>query len=309
MQREAELRGQDLVSFLRISMGDPSLRQQMGAAFELVAMGMLMAGGSFNVREPYQFGASATSKIVNFLPSQQSSPLQLEPSVRCDFPDMSFVKARSISWSSNNAMRSSIEFLVPDSPQFQALDAFMLPNFLFQMTISKERELDMVLLESLLNDLPAQSEYNLYYVVPSDVFGRFKWTETNASKWKQPWANSRISRLRVLVLEIDMNASRPISDNWDQSAALDNLFGDSSGSDKCDDDRAIDHGGDASASAPTSALPRRQSQTGLVMMIGSSSRISPGRITPAPRALPKRMLLRCTVAVASKSGRVPITRI
>lgn len=294
MQREAELRGQDLVSFLRISMSNPSLRMRMGAAFELVAMGRLMAGGIFNVREPFRF---ATAKIVNSLPPQQSLSLQLDSSVHCDFPDMSFVKARSISWSSNNALQSSVEFLVPDSPQFQALDAFILPNLLFQMTISEEQELDMVQMESLLADLPAQSEYKLYYVVPSDVFSRFEWTKTNASKLKQPWASYRISRLRVLVLEMDMNASGPIFNGWELSAAPDYLLSDSGSG---DDDRATDRVGVA-----TSSLPPRQHQMGRMMMIGSSSRISAGRITPAFRALPKRMLSLSTVAIASRSVCVP----
>ena len=44
-------------------------------------------------------------------------------------------------------LQSSAEFLVLDSPQFQALDALKLPNHLFQIGI-------MVQIESLLANLP-----------------------------------------------------------------------------------------------------------------------------------------------------------
>ena len=68
---------------------------------------------------------------------------------------------------------SDAHYCKPVYPNFPAVDALMLPGNLFQMTVSKTHSVKHAALKRVLEQLPDVSPYNLYFVVPEDIYPSF----------------------------------------------------------------------------------------------------------------------------------------
>ena len=69
--------------------------------------------------------------------------------------------------------------IVPDKQNFGAVDLFVTPNSIFQVTVSEYHPIKQVELTKVITNMPVyisdqNAKIQLYFVVPDDIYDKFK---------------------------------------------------------------------------------------------------------------------------------------
>ena len=69
--------------------------------------------------------------------------------------------------------------IVPDRQNFGAVDLFVTPNYIFQVTVSEYHPIKQVELTKVITNMPVyisdqNAKIQLYFVVPDDIYDKFK---------------------------------------------------------------------------------------------------------------------------------------
>ena len=139
-----------LVSFLRYAVSDPTIAGFRGMVFEAYAHRALRAGGTFQVRRLTAADGDETSTIELKLDSE----LRLLKTVN----DLGACPAGA--------------YCQALAQNFPVVDAAVLPSQLFQMTVSPKHGVSRAGLRRVLGLLPAAPRYDLFFVVPDELFDR-----------------------------------------------------------------------------------------------------------------------------------------
>jgi hypothetical protein len=106
------------------------------------------------------------------------------------------LRVKSLQWKPGNPPH----LLVPNRCFFPAVAAMLLPSTLFKTTTNSEEHLDCSRVSGILDALPPQDTYHLFYVVPLARLHEFEYEVVEAHGVS---ADSRLHHLRVSVLGMD----------------------------------------------------------------------------------------------------------
>ena len=152
MNRFLEQQASEVQDFLISSVSSSNLGTVRGDMFEGYSHRVLRNGGDFRVR--CLDGPDAGTESVLHM-------------ARC-------VGVHSIREPADLALCPSDEhYCRPAIPNFPAVDALKLPGNLFQMTVSATHSIKHTALKRVLEQLPDVPRYDLYFVVPEDVYPSF----------------------------------------------------------------------------------------------------------------------------------------
>lgn len=138
----------DTLKFLERAKQHKELATLRGHMFEAFAHKELRKGGTFTVKN---------------LETNVESNMVLQ---KCD--NKEFHDPSKIVWAKGGV------YWTPEYPAFCSADAIYTPNYLFQMTVSSSHQIQASGIEKIFDAIPHTTEtLKLYFVVPSDVFGKF----------------------------------------------------------------------------------------------------------------------------------------
>jgi hypothetical protein len=140
---------QAITDFLVGSASSPQLAGVRGDLFEAFAHRVLSGGGAFPVRS-LDDGAESTLQLSS---CAGTHPVR-SPSDLAQCP-------------------SSLHYCQPTVRNFPAVDSAILPRSLFQMTVSPSHPVKHAALTRVLDSMPDARCYDLYFVVPDDVYPQF----------------------------------------------------------------------------------------------------------------------------------------
>ena len=170
---------QAMTDFLITSSSSPRLAGVRGELFESYAHRIISSGGSFMVRR-LDDGIEKTRKLKRC----SGTHFVRSPSDLQDCP-------------------TRLHYCQPVVRNFPAVDAVMLPGSLFQMTVSLTHPVKYAALKVVLDSMPDCSDYDLYFVVPDDVFPAFSSQSVIGSE-DETAVDARFRRLRQWALCIKL---------------------------------------------------------------------------------------------------------
>jgi hypothetical protein len=149
------LQARGMMTFLVSSAFSSQLATVRGDLFEAYAHRVLCSGGDFCVRCLSGRGAVAVAvdtmlqlpRSTGVHPVQRPEDLALCP--------------------------SADDYCQPVIRNFPAVDGVKLPGFLFQMTVSTTHNIKHAALKTVLAQLPDAPQYDLYFVVPEDIYHEY----------------------------------------------------------------------------------------------------------------------------------------
>ena len=170
---------EQLVAFLSVSAGDAFAAGVRGVLFEALAHRALRVGGIFRMR---RLGGAAAA---------EEEELRLE----------ACTELRVLKRAEDLTAVPSGVYCQPTTGNFPAVDAVRLPNQLFQMTVSLSHDVKQAALSAVLQQLPEARSYQLFFVVPEDVFHAFGAKNyVNAQGVKAARLDDRVQRVIQAVL-------------------------------------------------------------------------------------------------------------
>jgi hypothetical protein len=184
-----------LAAFLSSSAGDSTTSGLRGVLFEAFAHRALRAGGTFRMRR---------------LDGSAEEVLQLEG---CS-------GLRLLNRAEDLTGLPSGLYCQPTAGNFPAVDAVRLPNTLFQMTVSLSHPVKQAALAAVLQQLPEASSYELFFVVPEDIFGAFgaqNYLNARGGQAAQP--DARVRRVVQAALCMPLHGAAPAADASNATAA------------------------------------------------------------------------------------------
>jgi len=135
-----------------------------GQLFELISHEILRRGGSFLVRK---------------LTDKDKGP---EPEV---FKEFELNLEEKFFWAiddiKDDIQQGRKNYYRPNSDTFESIDSYVYPNKMFQVTVSKRHGVKQDGLRAIMDILDEDSDINIYFVLPKDIFENFK--------TKQPYEN------------------------------------------------------------------------------------------------------------------------
>ena len=140
---------QAVSDFLIGSASSPQLAGVRGDLFEAYAHRILSSGGEFRVRS-LDDGVEKTWQVQRCV----GTHFVRNP------PDLA-------------QCPSNLHYCQPVTRNFPAVDAVMLPGSMFQMTVSLTHSIKYAALKSVLENMPDCPTYDLYFVIPEDIFPNF----------------------------------------------------------------------------------------------------------------------------------------
>ena len=152
LNRFLEQQASEVRSFLIASASSPNLGTVRGDMFEGYAHRMLRNGGDFRVR-CLDGPDSGTEDVLHLACCTGVHPIR-EPADLALCP-------------------SDAHYCKPTNSNFPAVDALKLPDMMFQMTVSTTHSVKHTALTRVLEQLDDLPRYNLYFVVPEDIFPSF----------------------------------------------------------------------------------------------------------------------------------------
>jgi len=152
LNRFLEQQESEVSRLLISSASSPNLGTLRGDVFEGYAHRVLRNGGDFRVR--CLDGPDAGAEVMLHLACCDGVYSIREPADLALCP-------------------SDAHYCKPVYPNFPAVDALMLPGNLFQMTVSKTHSVKHAALKRVLEQLPDVPLYDLYFVVPEDIYPSF----------------------------------------------------------------------------------------------------------------------------------------
>ena len=165
---------QAVSDFLIGSTSSPQLAGVRGDLFEAYAHRILSGGGALRVRR-LDDGFETTLQI----PRSVGTHFVRTPSDLVQCP-------------------SNLHYCQPIARNFPAVDAVKLPGSLFQMTVSLSHAIKYTALKSVLESMPDCASYDLYFVVPEDIFKDFASQSIDGLDIKTP--DARVLRVRQWAL-------------------------------------------------------------------------------------------------------------
>ena len=169
---------QAMIDFLITSSSSPQLAGVRGELFESYAHRIISSGGSFKVRR-LDDGSEETLKLERCA----GTHFVRSPSDLAECP-------------------SQLHYCQPVVRNFPAIDAVTLPGSLFQMTVSLMHPVKYAALKVVLDSMPDCSNYNLFFVVPDDVFPTFSSQSIVGSE--ETAVDARFRRLKQWALCIKL---------------------------------------------------------------------------------------------------------
>ncbi len=164
----------------------PQLSGVRGELFEVYAHRILGGGGTFHVR------------------SLDDGTEQLLEVPRC--ADIHFLRSPS----DLSQCPSELHYCQPTVRNFPAVDAVKLPGSLFQMTVSETHAIKHVPLKLVLKSMPDVPCYNLYFVVPDDIYPNFAsqpFVRSNGRAMAVTALGTRVKRVKQWVLCVRIQSS------------------------------------------------------------------------------------------------------
>lgn len=144
-----ERNARSVAVFLGNTAKDPGVAGFRGILFEAHAHRMLRAGGEFRVR---RLDGSAADAWLTVAPAAETRLLKKEEDLAA-CPPAAYCTALT--------------------QNFPAVDAAKPPRQLFQMTVSAQHDVSHTGLTDVLAQLPDEPQYDLYFVVPGDIYAAF----------------------------------------------------------------------------------------------------------------------------------------
>ena len=152
LNRFLEQQASEVSSFLISSASSPNLGTVRGDMFEEYAHRVLRNGGDFRVR-CLDGPDSGTEDTLHLASCTGVHPIR-EPADLASCP-------------------SDAHYCKPTIPNFPAVDALKLPGIMFQMTVSTTHSVKHTALKRVVEQLDDLPRYDLYFVVPEDIFPSF----------------------------------------------------------------------------------------------------------------------------------------
>ena len=171
-----------LIRFLSATEGIGETGQLRGILFEKLAHTTLAKGGSFKIRNLKTNVESALQVPIDLTTILFSGSHQFHESTNCYFR--------------------------PVSKIFEAVDSFIKPNIIFQMTCAKQHPCKQTGLRDVLKILGDPLKPELYFVVPPDLFVSFRYQPYHGADGKvllQKGIFKNVKKLSQFVLTFDLS--------------------------------------------------------------------------------------------------------
>lgn len=158
-----------------------------GQLFELISHEVLRRGGCFSVRKLTDKG--------------------LEPEVLKEFK---LNLEEKIFWSINEIkddiqQQGPTKYYRPVSDTFESIDSYVYPNEMFQVTVSRRHGVKQDGLRAIKEILDENSDINIYFVLPKDIFENFKTKQSYVNKGKGKIFDAWIYNIVQYALCIDLD--------------------------------------------------------------------------------------------------------
>ncbi len=155
-----------MIEWINSSSGQTSVAALRGTMFERIGHTLLASGGTFDYRE------------LNDNNSNDTVSLALASAEIKQFNQVSEIN-----------MSQHVHYYQPKYSNFSVVDSIKAPNNLFQFTVSQKHSIKATQLKELLTQLKMlDTQINLYFVVPPDVYDKFprqKYVTTQGEDFKQ----------------------------------------------------------------------------------------------------------------------------
>ncbi|CAG8676130.1 16323_t:CDS:2 [Funneliformis mosseae] len=177
---------EELRTFIESARNMKEMSALRGQLFELISHEILRRGGKFSVRK-------LTTKGT-------------EPKVFEEFDsDLEEKFFWSIDEIKDDIQKGQKNYYRPNSDTFESIDSYVYPNKMFQVTVSRRHGVKQDGLRAIKKVLDEDSDINIYFVLPKDIFENFKTKQSYENKGDNKRFDAWINNIVQYALCVDLD--------------------------------------------------------------------------------------------------------